>query len=203
MFTLNSLLNALCESDKISFQGVHYQSGETVYAGDLWRIWPDPKGLESKRQDRLRDAMESKGMQLRFDDEVITDDNGKVHELQPGYHGQIATYKVFGDGTIWSQDEARDNADTYIEGLLNEEVASDRWLSDEQLIERGFIKFDYEAESGLHSGQTDTPQSVAARLKAVQPQAIDLIYQITDVGQFDAHYVVWYRLPEQEEGEEG
>lgn len=198
MFTLKSLLNTLTESGKLDFQGVHYDDGTTVYSGDLWRIWPDPRGLESVKQDRLRSAMEKRNMQLRFDDEIITDDNGKVHELNPGYHGQVATYRIL-DGGVWSQDEGQTTqTDAYVEALLKEEFRnrSDRWLSDEQLTERGFIKFAYEAESGFHPGQTDTPDSLVEKVKADIPGATDFLFQITDVGQFDCHWLVWYRLEE-------
>lgn len=203
MFSLNSLISAFEEAGKLTFQGTHYDSGDTVYSGDLWRLWPDPRGLENKNQNRLRDLMEKKNMQLRFDDEIITDDNGKVHELIPGYHGQVATYKVI-DCTVWAQDEAQNNPDAYLDALLEQDALSarsDRWLTDEQLEERGFIRFSYDAESGFHHGQTDTPDSVIERLKSDRPTATDFIFQIDSVGQFDCHWHVWYRLPE-EEGEE-
>ncbi len=198
MFTLNSLLSHFEESGKLTFEGEHYESGEAVYTGDLWRLWPDPSGLESVKHGRLRDLMEKRNMQLRFYDETITDDNGKVHERIPGYHGEVATYRILGDN-VWSQGEGQEeHTDAYIEALLEEpfENRSDRWLSDKQLTERGFVKFDYDAESGFHRGQTDTPDSTVDRVKAQFPTATDFIFRITDVGQFDMGWNVWYRLEE-------
>lgn len=201
MFTVNSILNAFCAAGKLQFEGKHYDSEEPVYSGDLWRLWPDPegRGLESRKQDRLRSAMENKSMQLRFPDEIISDDNGLVHELNPGFHGQTPTFRVMDDSQVWSQKEALDNKDAYIEHLLQQDKPSDRWLDDIDLVERNFRRFDYEAESGFHHGQNDTPETVIKRLQQVQPEAEDFLYQITDVGQFDVHWVVWYRLPEEEE----
>lgn len=199
MFTLKTLLNAFTESEKLKFEGVHYERETKVYSGDLWRLWPHPSGLESEKQNRLSALMDKRGMELRFFDEIITDDNGKVHELNPGYHGQIATYRIL-DGSVWSQDEAIDYAAAYVEALLEEEYnnRSDRWLTDEQLTGLGFIKFEYNAEGGFHPGQTDTPDSTAAMVEAAIPGATDFIFQITDVGQFDCAWVVWYRLEESE-----
>lgn len=197
MLTLNSILHHFIESDKLTFEGSHYDSGAKVYTGDLWRLWPHPSGLESEKQNRLRDLMEKRNMQLRFYDETVTDDNGKVHEKIPGYHGQIATYRIF-DCAVWSQDEAIDNAAAYVEALLEEDFnnRSDRWLTEEQLTELGFIKFDYEAESGFHPGQDDTPESMVEKVKEEFPTATDFIFHITEVGQFDCAWNVWYRLEE-------
>ena len=57
MFTLNKLLIALEDAAKITFEGEHFETGESVFTGDLWRIWPSPDGLESVKQERLRAAL--------------------------------------------------------------------------------------------------------------------------------------------------
>ena len=200
MFTVNSLISHFVDAGKLWFAGKHYRDGDTVYTGDLWRLWPSPDGLESKNKARLESLAERKGIQLRFEDEIITDEQGRAHEQNPGYHGQIATYRVI-ESSVWAQDEAEENPDAYLDALLEQrhERASDRWLTEEQLTERGFIRFDYDAESGFHRGQTDTPESVIDRLKLNRPTAKDFLFIIDDVGQFDCHFHLWYRLPEEEE----
>ena len=199
MLTLNMLLEKLENAAKLEFAGDHFETGEGVYTGDLWRLWPSPSGLESEKQERLRALMEKRNMQLRFYDETVTDDTGRVHERIPGYHGQVATWRHIGD-SIWNQEEGQENPAAYIEALLAEEFSnrSDRWLSDETLTELGFHKFDYAAESGFHRGQDDTPDSVVELLKREVPTATDFIFQITDVGQFDCGWSVWYRKEDSE-----
>lgn len=201
MLTLNSLITHFCDEGKLTFEGIHYRDKQPVYTGDLWRLWPSPDGLESKNQNRLTSLASRKGIQIRFYDETITDEDGRVHEENPGYYGQVATFKVIGC-SVWAEDEAQDNPAAYIDALLAEDELgrrSDRWLTDEQLTEQGFIRFDYDAESGFHPGQNDTPDSVVERLKWNRPAAQDFIFQIDDVGQFDIHFHLWYRLPESEE----
>jgi hypothetical protein len=201
MFTVNSLLSHFVDAGKLWFAGDHYRDGDAVYTGDLWRLWPSPDGLESKNRNRFESLAERKGIQLRFEDEIITDEQGRAHEINPGYHGQIATYRVI-ESSVWAQDEAQENPDSYLDALLEQDGhASDRWLTEEQLTERGFIRFDYDAESGFHRGQTDTPESVIDRLKLNRPTAKDFLFIIDDVGQFDCHFHLWYRLPEEEEEE--
>lgn len=199
MFTLNKLLIALEDAAKITFEGEHFETGESVFTGDLWRIWSSPDGLESVKQERLRAAMEKRNMQLRFYDETVTDDAGKVHERIPGYHGEVATYRIIGEN-VWNLEEGQENPSAYIDALLGEEFSnrSDRWLSDDTLTGLGFHRFDYEAESGFHRGQTDTPESVVEKLKSEVPGATDFIFQITDVGQFDCAWIVWYRKEDSE-----
>lgn len=207
MLTLNRLLEHFCEAGKLEFVGNHYQSNEPVYTGDLWRLWPDPegKGLESKNQNRLSRAMESKGMQLRFYDEIITDSDGKAHEENPGYYGQVPTWKILGC-EVWSRENARADIPAYIDALLGEDgPISDRWLEDEDFEANGFTLFAYDAETGFHHGQDDTPEKVIERFKGgpgISRDDWQFIFQITDVGQFDCHYRMWFR-PETWEEEQG
>lgn len=196
MFTVNLLLEKLVEDGKLYFQGVHYRDEVPVYAGDLWRLFSND--FDSKKTNRFEELCEKKGIQVRFEDEIITDDNGKVHETNPGYHGQIPTYQVIAD-SVWSQDEALTQTDSYLDALLDKRdgTAVTRWLSEEQLTEQGFTKFDYDAESGFHPGQTDTPESVSQKFADENPGAFDLLFRIDDVGQFDASFHLWYRRKEE------
>lgn len=201
MLTLNRMLNELCEAGKLQFEGNHYDSNEPVYTGDLWRLFPSGERCESKKQNRLRECMESKGMQLRFYDETISDDDGLVHEQNPGYAGQTLTYKILSDCDVWSERRALENVDDYIAAMLNTEGnQADRWLSDKQLRKAGFKLFNYDAESGFHVGQTDTPESVIAQFEAKLKDSsatYDYLFQITDVGQFDINFRLWTRKQEE------
>jgi hypothetical protein len=93
MFTLNRLLSIFEENNKLTYEGTHYESGEHVWTGDLWRLWPAPEGetLEKEKWNRLHSIMEKKGMQLRFYDETISDSEGLVHESQPDGNAEAGT----------------------------------------------------------------------------------------------------------------
>jgi len=207
MLTLNSLIRHFEDCNKLQYEGKHYVNGQDVYSGDLWRLWPDPdgRGLESKNQDRLRSLMERKGMQLRFYDEIISDEQGRAHESQHGYYGDVGTYQVFDDGSIWARDEAEENQAAYLEYFVNNITTANKWEID--LTEHGYERFDYDAESGWHRGQDDRPQGVLEKLEVMKglkaETDFDYIFQIDYIGQFDLGYSLWYKLHEKEEDKGG
>ena len=200
MFTLRTLITALEEADKIRFEGLSYHDDKPVYTGDLWRIWPSPDGLESEKQHRLYSLMEDAGMHLHFEDETITDEEGKVHLSQPGYYGDLLTWTILEPGVVWSRSMAEDTPEDYLDALLAEGYGrADKWGID--FAPFGFVKFDYQAESGWYAGQTDTPEKVAAMIHEQFPGA-DIVFAIDGAGQFDVHFSAWYR-PAKKEEEEG
>jgi hypothetical protein len=202
MFTLNRLLSIFEENNKLTYEGTHYESGEHVWTGDLWRLWPAPEGetLETKNQRRLSELMECKGMQLRFYDETISDSEGLVHETQPSYYGRTPTFNIL-NCEVWSRREAEANPERYLEDLLScDHNVADSWEID--FAQFGFVKFDYQAESGFHHGQTDTPESVKKLIQEKFPDCEEFVFSIDSVGQFDVHFTAWYRLPEKEETED-
>lgn len=197
MFTFHLLANALIEAGRLEFAGTHYRDEVPVYSGNLWRLFPGD--TNHKKKNRFEALAEKAGAQVRFDDEIVTDDNGKVHERIPGYHGQIATWQLI-DDSIWSQDEAVTHTGAYLEALLDlpANQRATRWLTPEQLEEQGFIRFDYDAESGFHPGQTDRPETVIAKLQEEHPGDWETVFMIDDVGQFDCHFSIWYRAKEED-----
>ncbi len=177
MITLNSYLN------RFQFEGIHYVEGTPVYTGNLNNL---PDGHAS----RLDDLCQQANIQLRYYDETITDDNGKVHEIYPEYHGQAPTYCWLADG-IMAQDEVKEFIDDYAEHLTDNPHSADQWSTD--FTSLGFKKFDYEAESGFHYGQNDTPKKLAELIQSKHDGA-EIIFSINSTGQFDIHFSAWYRV---------
>jgi len=198
MFTLNTLLTAFEENGKLCYEGEHYESGELVWTGDLWRLWPttDESRCESVKQNRLHALMEKKGWQLRFYDEIITDMDGKAHESQPSSYSWTPTWRILESCEVWSKQNALDDIEKYVEVLMNEDVKNryDRW--DIDFSEHGFTRFDYAAESGFHHGQTDTPESVKEMIEKEHGADCDIVFSIDSTGQFDVHFSAWYRKSE-------
>lgn len=62
--------------------------------------------------------------------------------------------------------------------------------SDEWHIDYNKVKQSEDYESGLHPGQTDSPQKIAAALVAAGKE---YLFQIGGVGQFDVRFHVWVR----------
>lgn len=200
MYTLRSLLTAFESAGKLQFEGDSYRDGKPVYTGDLWRLWPDPSGLESTKQNRLHSLMEAAGMHLHFYDETITDEEGKVHRLQPSYYGDVLTWTILSDCNVWSRSMAEESPEEYLDALMESGWKNaDKWEID--FAPFGFIRFDYQAEAGWYHGQTDTPESVAAMVHEKFPGA-DVVFAIDSTGQFDTHFSAWYR-PAEKEDEEG
>jgi hypothetical protein len=217
MYTVRTLFESMQDSGKfnVSFCGPYYNGDKgTPITGD-WNGLREALGNDRWR--KLENRAESRGFELRFDDEVISDDNGKTHELNPGFHGQSPTYYICSDSYVMARDEAEQNPEMFLEQLFETgsyahkrmpkgvKVAGavpNGWQLD--LSKLGFTRFEYEAESGLHPGQTDTPAGVVAKLieSGVSAEGLEVVPVIDDVGQFDVRWVVWYRQPTEEVSEE-
>ena len=189
MLTFNQMIEDLCDAGEISFAGKHYVDAVDVIVAHRPH---DNFG-------RIAALVEKRGAQLRYDDEIITDDSGYAHELNPGYHGETPTYAFLGECEIWAEHEADEHLELYAERLMVRTTATglpaskprpDHWRMD--FSELGFAKFEKTGASGFHPGQDDTPQAFLAAIHAAQGEC-DVIFAIDDVGQFDCHFSAWYR----------
>lgn len=213
MFTLNRLLAAFQDANRLQFEGTHYSDACPVWSGDLWRLFGNAIGdapenkTASRKLRRLESLCETAGIQLRFYDEITTDDNGRVHETQPGFYGATLTYALLNDCEIWAQDEAAEHLDDYAERCIYEPGAfnnhMDSWDIDFTSI--GFVKWSPDAaepeiyETGFHAGQNDSPETVAAAIAAKYGDAVEIIFARDHAGQFDVHWFAWLRTPEMKE----
>lgn len=217
MHTLNTLLNALAEAGRLQFAGLHYEDQTPTWSGDLWRLFgnaigdaPENEAADRKKR-RLESLCEDRGIALRFEDEIVTDESGRVHETQPGFHGQTPTWAYVGD-SLWTRDEAEDDShiDSYAEARIwrdrsHSEAGADRWGIDFGKV--GFRRFDSDTqperfETGFRVGQTDDPATVFERVQRVHGDQTEVIFAVDDVGQFDCHWFAWYRTPAMREAYE-
>ena len=189
MLTINKILESAIEVGDIWPCGPLYNDADSyVYALTTTKT--------DKRATRLlEDWLESRGDILTYDDEVITDEQGRAHWQQPQYYGDMLTFRVF-DCWIVAKDEALEDPESYLENLINDESQADTFGIDLESL--GFIEAD-SGESGWHEGQNDTPERMLSRLerklgpRATWESAYEFVFQIDQVGQFDMRFSLWYR----------
>lgn len=193
MLTFNAILNGFDEWCDI---GPSYDDESImVYSGDLWKLAKtfSGNGTDTKTLNRLADIAEHYGVELRFYDETITDEQGRVHNTNPTSWGWIPTYKVF-DCEVWAQDEAQENLELYASMLVDDDNNADQWDIDFSSL--GFIRYDEQGESGWHHGQNDTPESMRQAIEAKHGPC-EIIWAIDDTGQFDVRFGAWFRKEEE------
>lgn len=192
MLTFNAILEAFRE--EWQDVGPSYDDPETtVYSGDLWALAKCFSGnpTDSKTLDRIHDIAEHHGIELRFYDETITDEQGRVHNTNPTHWGWTPTYRVF-DCEIWAEDEVdSDTLPDYADMLIDDDNNADQWGVDFSPL--GFWRYDRQGESGFHHGQNDTPESMRSAIEARYGGDVEIIWAIDDTGQFDMRFGAWVR----------
>ena len=58
------------------------------------------------------------------------------------------------------------------------------------LSEFGFVKHNGEYENGFYPGQNDNPRDIFNQVKTPENE---VIFKVSDVGQFDVHFECWIR----------
>jgi len=197
MLTFNKILATW---DQWSDIGPSYDDDSIlVYSGDLWALAKafSGKPTDTKTLNRLQDIAEHYGVELRFYDETITDDNGKVHNTSPTCWGWTPTYTIH-DCQVWAVDEAQDSdhCESYAEYLIDNDNIADQFDVDFTPI--GFKRWESLCESGFHHGQNDTPESLRESIEAIHGPC-ELIFYIDSTGQFDVTFGAWFK-PENMEG---
>lgn len=128
-------------------------------------------------------------------------------------HGIIGRHELFQaseDGTEVS-DFNCSAMDEYLEHLVIDHETIDHYLGcnnvdadtfDIDWSAAGFIPlselegFDFDDEpfeTGLHAHQTDDPVKIIKLLEGEVRKGLEVIFQVTDVGQFDCRWKVWVR----------
>lgn len=188
MLTVSRILESFDWSDI----GPSYEDESImVYSGDLWALAEKYSGkrLDGQTIDRIQSIMESRGIELSFHDETVTDEQGRVHNTSPNGWGWIPTY-VVGDGWILAQDEAESDPEEYAELLTDSDTMADQWGVDFSSL--GFRKYESQYESGLHPGQTDTPDKARQSIES-ELGPVEIIWAIDGTGQFDMKFSAWIR----------
>jgi hypothetical protein len=143
------------------------------------------------------DVVESAlGCEWGFSDEYTTcSDCENVIRTSPDSYSWQPDYFI-GDGYIACNKCFNDNPDyqeAYIEEKINNpKNAINGLISEEQLEELGFVKFNAEEsyESGWYQGQTDDPQEI---YEALRERFNEVVFFINGVGQFDTHFSAFVR----------
>jgi hypothetical protein len=145
--------------------------------GIIFANWND---IDSDIQDLLTDN----GYELEWSDEWYIDyDNDKAWRTSPDSHHWICAIK-FCDGYVLTPD---DDVSEWIEECENDHnSALPGWITDEQLLEHGYVLID-QYENGFHPGQNDDPKQIADGITG------DYVFKITNVGQFDMRFNVYVR----------
>ena len=131
---------------------------------------------------------------IAFTDEYTTcDDCGAIIRTEPNSYHWTPDYYL-GDGFIICNEcfnNEKDYQEAYLVERINNPNNANTILSDEQLEELGFTKFNSNSyEHGFHHGQTDDPREI---YKEIENLYYDIIFSIDGVGQFDTHFSVWVR----------
>lgn len=153
------------------------------------------KGWEvSNRVERIISNM---GYECRYQDEGYRcDDCYKFVPAHAGYHGDMETAVIVGDCSVMCPNCVRESPDDYIKGLTNNPDGAQKLLSDDALIEMGWVKLNEDSyESGFHPGQTDDGHNVTERLRK-NGEKRDLLFSIDGAGQFDVSFSVWAKEAE-------
>lgn len=194
MLTLNAILNKYDQWQDI---GPSYEDESVmVYSGDLWALAKSFSGdsTDTKTLNRLQDIANHYGVELRFYDETITDESGRVHNTMPNGWGWTPTYAVH-DCSVWAEDESQEHVEDYATYLIDNDNMADQFGVDFTSI--GFTQWESLCESGFHYGQNDTPQSLRESIEAKHGPC-ELIFYIDSTGQFDVTFGAWFK-PENKE----
>ena len=190
MLTFNKILNTFQQWQEI---GPSYDDESVmVYSGDLWALAKLFSGnpTDTKTLNRITDIAENYGIELRFYDETISDEQGRVHNTTPTHYGWISTFKVF-DCEVWARDEVDSGTlEQYAENLLNDDSNADQWDINFSIL--GFKRWQEIGESGFHHGQNDTPEKMRQAIEARYGEC-DVIWFIDSTGQFDCHFGAWFK----------
>lgn len=176
----------MTDANKGHFAGPHYDDEEkTVFVLYEWTPWLKEKNTFN----RVYDLCEQKGIDFRFNDEIIIDEHGRAHERQPSMYGDSLSWAYSSCGEfLWTRDEVSDYLEDYAESLENCPTVADKWNTDFSSL--GYEKHSGQFESGFHPGQTDNPETIQAELLKTYDS---VIWSIDSSGQFDCGFSAWVK----------
>lgn len=198
--------------DWITDAGIGYTAGSGPAAG-MTDVWVTGNWNDIRRTDRigrtvvdttpkrLFEALERIGVSGEWLDEYERcADCQQLIRTQPDSYWWTPQYVAFESGDTVCADCLRADAesvlaDQYV-GRIDRAIT---WLSADELAELGWrdaMPDDADAANGWHPGQDDTPQAIvdAWRLtRADDGRGAEYVFLITDKGQFDIHYRLFYR----------
>lgn len=139
---------------------------------------------------RLSDLLERlPGVEIAWSDCVSRcDECNRCIVTEAQYYGWTRPYVILESAIICRgciQNDPQPLLD-HLEGNANEALVPALNIN---LVQHGYIRIPAHFQSGLHPGQTDSPQAVAGLLGQLDLE--HFIVQVEDVGQFDSEWFVW------------
>jgi hypothetical protein len=178
-----------------------------VVLGDYWcrcdKFGTDQYGSKlhgiSDHHPRVWRAMEDAGVEFEWYDEWMVD-----HETYPSkaYRTQPDSYMwqpsvILTDDCEWLTPDS--DITEWVEWAVNTPSRALYRRHLDQLVDAGFTRWpDEDAwyENGWHPGQTDDPKQITEQIRADYPDH-DIVFVITDTGQFDIRFAAYIREEEQ------
>jgi hypothetical protein len=203
-------LDELGNMGVLSYAG-SYANGDDAGKGILMANWnhfpdlragnwgsPDREAAQqynwSKKGRRFSDILERMGYHLEWEDEaIICDECYGVITKGPDFYGDTAHYATLGNDEVCAHCIRTRCLDEYLTALTNNpKRACNIWGIDP--TQHGYKLISDDFEAGLH-GQHDQPEEIYKRLKAEGKG--DLLFCITDSGQFAIHFAVYEKTTEE------
>lgn len=145
---------------------------------------------------RAASLIERLGYEIDWPDSCIGCDHCyKATHTSPQYYGDLRTAHLTDDCALCPNCARERFEDDILPSLINNPRSADKTGID--LTQFGFEKYNGTYENGLHLGQTDDPHHILRDRLAEWPAA-EIVFQISDAGQFDISFTCWYRFPSED-----
>jgi hypothetical protein len=141
---------------------------------------------------RISRLFEKLGVEIEWSDEWSECSNcNKLVRTSPNSYGWQQSYKLDDDGLTCHECIEKD-PEEHLQSLEGCDTSCNT-ISSINPSEHGYVKLE-ECETGWHPGQNDNPREIG---KALRAKGITrYLFNLDDVGQFDAKWSVWVKVEE-------
>ncbi len=194
MKTIHKLINTLMSDDYTGSGAVDWANtyGEPGYQnsekGIIFANWND-------FDDRIPSLLERAGYSTEWSDEWMIDDNGcKAYRTSPNSHGWVCQVKACDGYWLTPDDPIEDWIEECESTDCNElHSALPGWITEDELIEEGWTKYNGTYESGFHPGQNDDPAKIYQEIEEQVDHVLGVVFRINSTGQFDCHFEAYFK----------
>lgn len=216
-FTIEGAMSFLIDLEVVSDYanefgepGYHLAEGAVFAIGDWWCRDRDCEytevyegGLAGQKKVHgvelhyaaLFAKLEEAGVETAFDDEWMIDHDGegKAYRTEADSYQWQPQVQMTEDGEWLTPDSG---IEPWIEWANNDHTRclfAHTWTNAE-IEAQGFEEIQCGYENGWHPHQNDDPEKIATEMRRRSDEPIDVMFQISSVGQFDIHFCVWRRV---------
>lgn len=204
----NTLVYAVCEhwADQNYLNLATYREpgygGGLVIIGDLWCRCDHIEGLHSidAHHPRIWARLEEEGVEAAFYDEwYVDDDGGAWRTRNDSYSWQSSILWCERAGDYLTPD---DGIEAWIEEVQNDpqKALPGRVWSDDEIRAEGWREWECGYESGWHPGQDADPREITRQIRDELGDDVDVLFQVTGVGQWDVRFCAWVKLDDGDDG---